>query len=287
MVNFVYEGKKLGHYQVGQIISHGYQGQVYEVVDTTVRTSNRLVIKISEDSEELEAEVKALQEINSSKKIQQDKYGVPPIVKQGTQGNFAYYITQRYEQTLQEFLDQFSRPNNYTIFEILIQLVKIIEDVHNARYTYNDIKPDNIMLSTSEEGEIRISLIDFGFAKKYKEDGLHVSKNQKRDVFQGNLLFASPNHLNFNETSRKDDLYALMYLMFFMFNDGLLPDFQHFGQEVMEQLQGYKMMSKYKEMYTLTKMIELIDLDPIIKNKLYDVVSYVEKLKFSSRPAYS
>ena len=57
MVNFVYEGKKLGHYQVGQLISQGYQGQVYEIVDTTVRTSNKLVVKISEDKEELENEI--------------------------------------------------------------------------------------------------------------------------------------------------------------------------------------------------------------------------------------
>ena len=74
-------------------------------------------------------------------------------------------------------MDIYNRPNNYTIFEVLIQLVSILEDVHNARYTYNDLKPDNVMLSTDKDGNIRVSLIDYGFAKKYKSNSRHVAKD--------------------------------------------------------------------------------------------------------------
>lgn len=41
-------------------------------------------------------------------------------------------------------------------------------------------------------------------------------------VFRGNIMFASPNQLNFRTTSRRDDLISLVYLMIYMLNQGEL-----------------------------------------------------------------
>ena len=71
--------------------------------------------------------------------------------------------------------ERFSR-----IFEITRQLVGILKYVHAARRTYNDIKYDNIMVSTN--GDIlnrpSVSFIDFGFVDKfYKDSGEHIDEN--------------------------------------------------------------------------------------------------------------
>lgn len=80
------------------------------------------------------------------------------------------------------------------------------------------------MLNFDEHGNISVTLIDFGFAKRYKNGSEHIKNDTKLKRFNGNILFASLNQLNFSPTSRVDDLYSIMYLLFYLFNDCDFPD---------------------------------------------------------------
>ena len=51
-----------------------------------------------------------------------------------------------------------------------------MEDLHNAHYTYNDLKPDNMMLSCNCPDEVVLTLIDFGYASKYKNRSAHIEE---------------------------------------------------------------------------------------------------------------
>lgn len=56
--------------------------------------------------------------------------------------------------------------------------------------------------------------------KYVKKDGKeHISESNAGEVFQGNMVFASERQMNFGETSRKDDMVSLFYLLIFMLND--------------------------------------------------------------------
>ena len=93
-----------------------------------------------------------------------------------------------------------------------------------SRRTYNDLKLANIMINQSEDEELQVTLIDYGFADKYiNEDGTHISNKETVDMFQGNLLFASNEQLNFKRTSRKDDMVSIIYLMMYLINNNQLP----------------------------------------------------------------
>lgn len=50
--------------------------------------------------------------------------------------------------------------------------------------------------------------MDFGFSDKFIQDsnGKHIEENETTDMFQGNLLFASVDQMNFRKTSRRDDI---------------------------------------------------------------------------------
>ena len=65
------------------------------------------------------------------------------------------------------------------IFEVAYKLVGILKYVHTTRRTFNDLKPENIMINTNghPEAEPEVYLIDFGFAAKYTEDDtkLHIN----------------------------------------------------------------------------------------------------------------
>jgi len=61
-----------------------------------------------------------------------------------------------------------------------------------------------------------IYLLDFGMAKKYKDSKTneHIPFRQKKQLL-GSPLFASINSHKGFETSRRDDLESLVYMMIF------------------------------------------------------------------------
>lgn len=63
--------------------------------------------------------------------------------------------------------------------------------------------------------------MDFGFADKFVSDhtGKHIEEKEALDMFQGNLMFASLDQMNFYKTSRRDDLLSLFYLIVHLIND--------------------------------------------------------------------
>ena len=77
-----------------------------------------------------------------------------------------------------------------------IGLLGELESIHRAGLTYNDLKPQNILLGKNFEHnifkDIEIHLIDFGFTEPYLENGIHVP-SRDLDNFRGNIPFSSLN----------------------------------------------------------------------------------------------
>ena len=74
------------------------------------------------------------------------------------------------------------------------------------------------MLDNDESGKFMVTLINYSSAKKISEKPESYVAN-----FEGNILFASADHLNYKATTPKDDLISLMYLMIYILNDKNLP----------------------------------------------------------------
>lgn len=291
-----------GQYKVGAMINEGSQGQVYEVKDLTqCGESHQLIIKISNKLDDMDQEIKTLWRLNEKRTKAKDYFGIPPLINHGKEEHngetLAYFVTARYQISLEDYLDAQSGLHGSQCFEIICQLVDIMKDVHGAKYSYNDLKPDNIMLTSTDNGEVRVSLVDFGYAKRYKNGSKHVDQRTLLDNFQGNMLFGSVNQLNFHATSRKDDLYSVMYLLIFLLNDNELPELQKFldakNVDPADQANLYRGIKQYKELYTLSNMLNRTKFDQnnkendtIIRGKVQKLVSYVEGLKFEDRPDY-
>ena len=100
-------------------------------------------------------------------------------------------------------------------------LIGIMKIVHKAGRTFNDMKPQNVMISYKNKevfnsSELAVTIIDFGFVDKFKDEKnqyAHIDRSETVDLFQGNLLFASIDHMKFYRTSRKDDIIAIFYMM--------------------------------------------------------------------------
>ena len=127
------------------------------------------------------------------------------------------------------------RLTNSSILHIGLELIELLEGIHTAGYTYNDLKLDNLLVGYKDRPlnqknlagncfeDCEFHLVDFGFAKQYidMKTKVHVEQTEV-ESFRGNMIFASLNQLNFLETSRRDDLISLCYLLIYLLNRGNL-----------------------------------------------------------------
>lgn len=86
---------------------------------------------------------------------------------------FGFYIMPIYEMNLKQYLSKLNGViKTKKIFEVAYKLIGILKYVHTTRRTFNDLKPENIMINTKGDldAEPEVYLIDFGFADKFTED---------------------------------------------------------------------------------------------------------------------
>lgn len=139
----------------------------------------------------------------------------------------SFYIMNKYGANLDSYFNQFNMQFSLkTICQIGIRLIEIFERIHEAGLTYNDLKLDNILVGNhlnKVEKMHEIMMVDFGFATKYVDkNGDHMSQ-QSNDTFRSNMIFATVNQFKFKNTSRRDDLMSLVYLLVFLSNKGSVP----------------------------------------------------------------
>ena len=61
-------------------------------------------------------------------------------------------------------------------------MLAIFELVHKSNRTFNNLKPENIMINDNNNGnKFTVRLVDFGFADKYIQDstGEHIKEKDK------------------------------------------------------------------------------------------------------------
>ena len=123
-------------------------------------------------------EIKALEKIQQNKKMDMfyDPYDyIPPIIdkglfllsktpdKQYSSGTnnfsdsfnefedqkeiYSYYVMPKYGKNLEHLFEKFNQQfSSKTIILLGISILEILEKVHSAGYTYNDLKLDNILI---------------------------------------------------------------------------------------------------------------------------------------------
>ncbi len=166
-----------------------------------------------------------------------------------------------------------------TVLMIGFQILNRIEYLHKNEYIHRDIKPTNFLIGTGSKKNT-IYLVDFGLSKEYLDrDGEHIPY-YKHKSYVGTIRYMSINcHKGF-ETSRRDDMFSFIYMLFFLYY-GTLP------------WQGITDNDKKKRL----KMIAGIKTDfnkepakflnsPKIPNAFLNILDYIRKMKFKQNVDY-
>lgn len=189
-------------YEVIKILGKGGMGVVYLCKNTILGNlwAIKEVIKGKKNIDIL-AEANILKDLSHP--------GIRKIVDTFYVNNNLYMVQDYVDgQTLKEYVKINGRIKTEKVCQIISDLCDIIGYLHNQdpAIIYRDIKPSNIIITTSE----KIVLIDFGISKVYKSDTGHDT------ICAGSNGYAAPEQYGLGKCCTQTDIYGIGMLIYFM-----------------------------------------------------------------------
>jgi serine/threonine protein kinase len=110
------------------------------------------------------------------------------------------------------------------VAEILVPICNVLTEAHNQGIVHRDIKPDNIFLHQTAEGEI-IKVVDFGLAKIFDSNAdPQADRLTLADDVLGTPAYMAPERIQGNSYDGQTDVYSLGVMLYEMLA-GCLPFF--------------------------------------------------------------
>ena len=198
-------------------IGQGSFGEIYKGVNTA--TSEDVAIKLEVQGS------KHPQLVREAKiyKTLQGIIGIPSLKWDGIDSTYNVMVIELLGKSLENLLNVCSR--RFTMKTVLMladQLLSRLEILHAKCYIHRDIKPDNFLMGRGARKNT-LYIIDFGLSKVYMDPRTrrHVPYKEGKNL-TGTARYASVGaHLG-QESSRKDDLQSLGYMLIY-FLRGTLP----------------------------------------------------------------
>jgi len=206
-----------GKYRLVRKIGSGSFGDIYLGINIT--NGEEVAVKL----ESVKARHPQLLYESKLYKILQGGVGIPHIRWYGQERDYNVLVMDLLGPSLEDLFNFCSR--RFTMKTVLMladQMIGRIEYVHNKNFIHRDIKPDNFLMGIGRHCN-KLFLIDFGLAKKYRDNRTrqHIPYREDKNL-TGTARYASINaHLGI-EQSRRDDMESLGYVLMY-FNRGSLP----------------------------------------------------------------
>ncbi|KAH8109799.1 kinase-like protein [Phellopilus nigrolimitatus] len=205
--------------------------------------------------------------------------GVPQIYHFGLEGLHNILVMDLLGPSLEDLFDMCGRKFSVkTVCMTALQMISLVQTIHEKNLIHRGIKPDNFLIGRPGTKHANlVHIIDFGTAKHYRdpETKQHVPYGERKGL-GGTANYMSINtHLG-GEQSRRDDLEALGYVIFY-FLRGSLP-WQ--GLAAATNKQKYEKIGEKKQ---IMRIGELCDSFP---GEFGVYLAYVRKLSFEETPDY-
>ncbi len=193
-------GKKLGGYQIVERLGVGGMGEVYKAVQLSLGRQVALKILSPELTSDRTFVERFLREARAAGKLNH-----PNIVQVHDSGEErgTYYFSMEYVDggSVQDLISGGKKIPQDRATEIMLQAARALDYAQKVGIVHCDIKPDNLMLTSS--GDVRLA--DLGIAKQTNEKG---SVDQSDGVF-GSPHFMAPEQARGLQLDHRSDLYSL------------------------------------------------------------------------------
>jgi casein kinase 1 len=258
-------------YKLLKKIGSGSFGEVYTVLDR--KTKNIYAGKI--ESKSKRSRLNDEYEIYKELEKKGIHIGIPKMITFIETDKQQILIMELLGDSLDQKLESFGGKFDIgTVLKLGIEIINLLEKIHNAGYIHRDIKPNNFLVGINECDD-KLYIMDFGLSRNYLlDDGRHIKfKNNKSLV--GTARYVSINiHMGI-EPSRRDDLESVGYMLIY-FLLGKLP-----WQGLKKQKNQIKSIGDVKMYTDLNK--PSLNIPPCFCS----YISYCKKLDFDETPDYN
>jgi serine/threonine protein kinase len=247
-------------------IGEGSFGAIYK--GQNIRTKEYVAIKI----EPIQSETKLLKNETIVYQFLNEVQYIPHLKWYGKDTYNYYMVINLLGESLQSLKDKKQIFPLKFVLKIGINIIYILQNIHDKGLVHRDIKPDNFLFGLKEVN--KLYLIDFGFCKSFVNGGNHIEIKRTNNLI-GSKTFASINSHNFLELSRRDDLESLGYMMIYFYLGSL----------------SWRDISNLNSSDDVNEKIKEIKNSIINESKLPNVlinyIKYVKSLEFKERPNYN
>ena len=202
---------------------------------------------------------------------------IPYIVTYGSSGGYNLIVMQLLGKNLQQIFEINGNFSIKTVCLLAIQMISILEHIHNKGVIHRDIKPENFVLGKENERNSKyLYLIDFGFSKFFDKNGLNDIVTDKKNLI-GTPRYASINALRGIEQSMRDDLESVGYILVYLLK-GKLP------------WMGIKCMDKNEKLKKICiRKIETSSSDLCVglPKEFVEYFDYCNDLEYEQKPDYT
>ena len=259
-------------YKLVKKIGAGSFGSVYKAVD--IDKNKYVAVKVESKNSEKK---RLAHEINIYNNFISSKF-IPKIIWYGSENNYNFLVMEYMGSSLEKLFESHSKKFSLkTIIMLTIDLLKILQYIHQNNIVHRDLKPDNIVIGNSDNN-CNVYLLDFGLSKNYrnKESGHHIELVKNKSLV-GTMRYASIRNHKGYEQSRRDELESLGYILLYLLRGGNLP---------WNGLPSENKEEKSKKICHIKSNVNLEELCIGIPEEYRLLISYARKLKFDSEPNY-
>ncbi|VEU20771.1 DEKNAAC101717 [Brettanomyces naardenensis] len=261
------------HYKIGKKIGEGSFGVIFEGTNLI----NGIPVAIKFEPRKTEAP-----QLRDEYRTYMHLIGVPGIPTAyyfGQEGLHNILVIDLLGPSLEDLFDWCGRKFSVkTVVQVAVQMITLIQGVHEHDLIYRDIKPDNFLIGRrGMPDENMVHMVDFGMAKRYRDARTkkHIPYREKKSL-SGTARYMSVNtHLG-REQSRRDDMEALGHV-FFYFLRGQLP---------WQGLKAPTNKQKYEKIGEKKRSTAISDLCQGFPPQFGEYLRRVRDLQFEEEPDY-
>ena len=202
---------------------------------------------------------------------------IPKIKSYGFTSSYNILVMQLLGKDLEHLLKKMKKFSVKTVCMLGLQMINILENIHEKHILHRDIKPENFVMGLNQHSNI-VYLIDFGLAKKYRSMSTLIQYPlTMKKKFTGTARYASINALKGYEHSRRDELESLAYI-FIYFLKGKLP---------WQKIKAKDKEEKFKKILEKKLEISSNELCSGIPKEFEIFLDYAKNLKYDEKPEYN
>lgn len=216
-----------GRYRILKLLGEGGMGQVYLAEHVAIEKRVALKVLRAQYATRGDIVTRFQQEAISASRIKHPN--VLDVFDFGQLENGCFFLAMEFLEG-NDLADELTRRkvlDAATGIRISMQICRALAAAHANGVVHRDMKPENVFLQRTADGEEIVKIVDFGIAQLRSKDELSSAAQGKRRLTRTGMIFGTPEYMAPEQASGKHadsraDIYAVGIIMYEMFT-GAVP----------------------------------------------------------------